>query len=126
MRSGNLPVFFTNPRETLRAYKKVEEKIRSGISFTIYPEGERTFDGVTLPFKRGAFLLAKHAEAPIVPVTIIGAHLRLKRSSMIIKPGKMEFLVHAPIEFEEYSKWELEELAQKTRNIILEGYRLEP
>jgi len=125
-RSGNLPVVYTNPRETLRAYKKVEERIRSGISFTIYPEGERTFDGVTLPFKRGAFLLAKHAEAPIVPVTLIGAHLRLKRGSIVIKPGKMEFHVHPPIEYEDYKNWDLENLAQKTRQIILERYRLEP
>jgi 1-acyl-sn-glycerol-3-phosphate acyltransferase len=125
-RSGNLPVIFTNPRETLRAYKRVEKKIRSGISFVIYPEGERTFDGVTLPFKRGAFLLAKHAEAPIVPVTIIGAHLRLKRGSMVIRPGKIEFLIHPPIEYEEYNSWNLEKLAKTTRKTILERYRLEP
>jgi len=125
-RSGNLPVFFENPRETLRSYQKVRDKIHSGISFTIYPEGERTFDGVTLPFKRGAFLLAKNAQAPIVPVTIIGAHLRLKRGSFVIHPGKMAFIVHPPIECEEYNQWTLEELAQKTRSIILERYRLEP
>jgi 1-acyl-sn-glycerol-3-phosphate acyltransferase len=125
-RSGNLPVIFTNHRETLRAYKRVEEKIRSGVSFVIYPEGERTFDGVTLPFKRGAYMLARHAEAPIIPVTIIGAHLRLKRGSMVIRPGKMEFIVHPPIEYEEYKNWQLDELADKTRSIILERYRIEP
>jgi 1-acyl-sn-glycerol-3-phosphate acyltransferase len=71
-------------------------------------------------------MLARHAEAPIIPVTIIGAHLRLKRGSMVIRPGKMEFIVHPPIEYEEYKNWQLDELADKTRSIILERYRIEP
>jgi 1-acyl-sn-glycerol-3-phosphate acyltransferase len=124
-RSGNLPIHFRNPRQTLRSYAEVARRVRDGMSFVIYPEGMRTWDGVPVRFKRGAFLLPKHAQAPIVPVTLIGAHRRLRRGSILIRPGPMRMIVHAPIEFSDYRHWKLEELADKVRNIILERYELQ-
>lgn len=124
-RSGNIPVFSRNPRQTIRSYQDVAKRIRDGLSFVIYPEGMRTLDGVTVPFRRGAFLLPKHAEAPIVPVTITGAHRRLQRGSVIIHPGRMSMIVHPPIEYSSYRDSRLEDLAEKVRRTILERYELE-
>ena len=123
-RSGNLPVYFENPRQTLKGYREVAAKIRAGTSLVIYPEGERTFDGVMVPFKRGPFLLARTAEAPIVPVTIIGAHRRLRRGSAIIRPGRMSLVFHYPIEFAEYKEFELDQLAERVQEIIASKYEL--
>jgi 1-acyl-sn-glycerol-3-phosphate acyltransferase len=123
-RSGNLPVYFENPRQTLKGYREVATKIKAGTSLVIYPEGERTFDGVMVPFKRGPFLLARTAEAPIVPVTIIGAHRRLKRGSVIIRPGKIRFIFHDPIEFEDYKEYELDQNAKRVQEIISSKYEL--
>lgn len=124
-RSGNIPVVSRNPRQTIRSYRDVARRIREGLSFVIYPEGMRTLDGVTVQFKRGAFLLPKHAEAPIVPVTIVGAHRRLRRGSVIIHPGRMAMIVHPPIEFSDYRECRLEDLAERVRKTILERYELE-
>ena len=124
-RSGNLPIYLRNPRQTLRSYEVVARRVREGMSFVIYPEGMRTFDGVPVKFKRGAFLLPKHAQAPIVPVTLIGAHRRLKRGSILIRPGPMKMIVHGVIEFSEYRRWKLEELAERVRNVVLERYELQ-
>ncbi len=124
-RSGNIPVFSRNPRQTIRSYQDVAKRIREGLSFVIYPEGMRTLDGVTVPFRRGAFLLPKHAEAPIVPVTIKGAHRRLQRGSVIIHPGRMSMIVHPPIEYSSYKDARLEDLAERVRKTILERYELE-
>jgi 1-acyl-sn-glycerol-3-phosphate acyltransferase len=123
-RSGNLPVYFENPRQTLKGYRKVAEKIEKGTSLVIYPEGERTYDGVMVPFKRGPFLLARTARAPIVPVTIIGAHRRLKRGSIVIRPGKMGLIFHDPIEFSQYKELELEQMARNVQQIIASKYEL--
>jgi 1-acyl-sn-glycerol-3-phosphate acyltransferase len=124
-RSGNLPVYFENPRQTLKGYQKVAKKIRAGTSLVIYPEGERTFDGRIVRFKRGPFLLARTSEAPIIPVTIIGAHRRLKRGSAIIRPGKMELIFHDPIEFVEYKEFELDQMAARVQQIVASKYRLQ-
>jgi 1-acyl-sn-glycerol-3-phosphate acyltransferase len=123
-RSGNLPVYFENPRQTLKGYREVAEKIKAGTSLVIYPEGERTFDGVMVPFKRGPFLLARTSEAPIVPVTITGAHLRLKRGSIIIRPGKMGLIFHDPIEFSDYRDFELDQIARTVQQIVASKYEL--
>ena len=123
-RSGNIPVHFDNAHKTIRNYRKVTERVASGLSLVIYPEGMRTFDGVTVEFKRGAFLLPKEARAPIVPVTLIGAHRRLKRGSMVIYPGKMGMIIHEPIEYEAFKDWKLRELAERVRDTILERYEL--
>jgi 1-acyl-sn-glycerol-3-phosphate acyltransferase len=123
-RSGNIPVHFDNARRTIRNYRKVTEKVASGLSLVIYPEGMRTFDGVTVEFKRGAFLLPKEARTPIVPVTLIRAHKRLKRGSIVIYPGKMRMIIHEPIEYDTFQSWKLRELADRVRHIILERYTL--
>jgi len=125
-RIGYIPVDHRSLRKVLKSYEDAAELIRSGISIVIYPEGSRTDDGIISEFKRGAFKLPSHARAPIVPVTIIGSHLRLKRGSILIHPGPMEMIVHDPISWETYREWSLEELARKTREIILSAYRLEP
>lgn len=125
-RIGYIPVDNRNPRKVLKAYAKAGEKIKNGVSMIIYPEGGRTVEGKIAEFKRGAFMLPRHAKAPIVPVTIIGSHLRLRRGSVIIHPGPMEMIVHEPIHWETYRQWSLEELTHKTRNVILSVYRMEP
>ena len=125
-RNGYIPVDNSTPRKVLKSYKNAAEKIKGGISIVIFPEGGRAEDGVIRKFKRGAFVLPRSAKAPIVPVTIIGSHLRLRSGSLLIHPGPMEMIVHKPIPWEAYSQWSLDEIAEKTRNIILSSYRMEP
>lgn len=123
-RSGNLPVDRFRPRQTLRLFKRAGQEIARGLSLVIYPEGERTFGEGLTSFKRGAFLLAKQAQAPIVPVTIIGAHRRLPRGSVVIRPGVMEMIFHDVIEFEEYRDMDLREISARVKRVIQESYRV--
>ncbi len=125
-RAGNIPVDRHHPRQVIRQFQAIGEKIRSGISIVIYPEGERTFGDALSPFKRGPFLMAKSARAAIVPVTLIGAHRRLERGSVIINPGEMEMIVHSPVEFEDYCDDELQITSDRIRDIILSVYRQVP
>jgi long-chain acyl-CoA synthetase len=40
----------------------------------LFPEGERSIDGTVKRFKKGAPILARHLDVPIIPVAIRGAH----------------------------------------------------
>ena len=122
-RSGNIAVNSQNHRETLRVFRSAAKRLRSGMSYVIYPEGGRTWGEAVAPFKRGSLLLARYAKAPIVPVTIIGAHRRLLRGSMLISPGTMQMIIHSPIEFEQYQDFDSKTLAATVRGRILESYQ---
>ena len=72
--------------------------IRDGNSFLIFPEGTRSKTGELLPFKKGGFLMAIKAQAPIVPVAVSGGRDAMRRGSKIIRPATVSIRVGAPIE----------------------------
>ncbi|MBI2681803.1 MAG: AMP-binding protein [Acidobacteriales bacterium] len=48
--------------------------LKNGKILVLYPEGERSIDGVPKMFKKGAAILAVHHNVPVVPVAIEGFH----------------------------------------------------
>jgi long-chain acyl-CoA synthetase len=48
--------------------------LRHGMALILYPEGERSIDGIPRIFKKGAAILSIHLQVPIVPVAIEGFH----------------------------------------------------
>jgi long-chain acyl-CoA synthetase len=46
--------------------------LRHGRVLVLYPEGERSIDGIPKTFKKGAAILSIHLQVPIVPVAIEG------------------------------------------------------
>lgn len=83
------------------AYKSIEaaaDKVKSGTSVLIFPEGTRSASGELLPFKRGSFLLAVKSGVPVIPISITGTKDIMKRESILIKPGAINIVVGKPIE----------------------------
>ncbi len=60
---------------------RVERGARSGQSILLFPEGTRTTTGDLLPFKKGAFRLAKSTGLPLCPVAISGTFTIAKPKS---------------------------------------------
>src|SRR5690242_6506149 len=58
----------SNRESAIRTTDAAAERIRSGISFGVFVEGTRAQPGELLPFKKGAFYMARAAGVPVVPV----------------------------------------------------------
>ncbi len=64
----------------------------------MFPEGTRSRTGDLLPFKKGAFIMAIQAQAPIVPVAIVGARRPCDSGSPFIWPTTIQVKLGAPVE----------------------------
>jgi acyl-[acyl-carrier-protein]-phospholipid O-acyltransferase / long-chain-fatty-acid--[acyl-carrier-protein] ligase len=63
--AGCIPIDTHNSRAAIRA---AAEKIASGEIVCLFPEGQLTRSGTLLRLRRGYELIARHANAPVVPV----------------------------------------------------------
>src|SRR6202011_4931694 len=63
--AGCIPIDTRNSRAAIRA---AAEKIASGEIVCLFPEGQLTRAGTLLRLRRGYELIARHANAPVVPV----------------------------------------------------------
>ena len=113
-----------NIKEGLKTILTAIEKIKSGISICIFPEGTRnTESDELLPFHDGSFKIAEKSGCPIIPVTINNSaavfedHLPwIRKAHVIIEYG-------SPIEVSQLSKEEKRALSQTVRTIISETYK---
>jgi 1-acyl-sn-glycerol-3-phosphate acyltransferase len=84
--AGFVPLERGNPSQSRPAIDAAAEALRDGASFLIFPEGTRSRTGQLLPFKKGGFLMALKADAPIVPMTVSGGRDAMRKGSPLIWP----------------------------------------
>ena len=79
-----------------KALKVSATGLKHGKILTIFPEGERAFDGDLHEFKKGAAILATELDVPIVPVALDGLYKVWGRSSGKINFSKVKMRFGAP------------------------------
>ncbi len=95
---GFIPIDRRNRESAMRSIEAGAASIRAGNSFLIFPEGTRSKTDSLLPFKKGGFVMAISAGAPIVPVAIRGGRASMRRGSAIIRPVTVHITIGTPIE----------------------------
>ena len=56
------------------ALRRSAEILDDGRALIIFPEGTRSSDGRIQPLKRGAAMVARRSQVPILPVLVVGTH----------------------------------------------------
>jgi len=95
--AGMIEIQRDNRKAAFGAYDVAAEKIRSGNSVVVFPEGTRGYDYRLRPFKKGPFVLAVAAGVPIVPVILHGTIEVLKKGSFSVHPGIVDIHLLEPV-----------------------------
>lgn len=92
----NIPIDRSRAFSAKRSLARAARRIHSGVSVALFPEGTRSGDAPMGAFKRGSFKLAVEAQAPVVPVSLIGLRQVARDGGLV--PGVVHVRIHAPME----------------------------
>jgi 1-acyl-sn-glycerol-3-phosphate acyltransferase len=94
---GFVAVERDNRERAMESIDRGAESLRAGNSFLIFPEGTRSRTGDLLPFKKGGFIMAIQAQAPVVPVAVQGGRASMRKGSAIVRPVHVSVRIGEPI-----------------------------
>ena len=88
----------TNRESAIRTTEAAARRIQSGVSFAVFVEGTRAKPGELLPFKKGAFYMARQAGVPVVPVAIKNSDVLMGKGTGEARSGTLEMVIMAPVQ----------------------------
>jgi 1-acyl-sn-glycerol-3-phosphate acyltransferase len=73
-----------------------------------------------LPFKKGGFIMAIKAQAPIVPVAVSGGRSAMQKGSWLVRPVMVDVRIGEPVETQGFSLDDRDQLIEIVRGRIEE------
>lgn len=127
---GMIEIQRENRKAAFGAYEIAAERIRSGNSVVVFPEGTRGYAYPLRPFKKGPFVLAIAAGVPIVPIIVHGTIEIMRKGSLWAHPGTIDIHLLEPVSTEGVDYDHREALMLKVRDrmadAMRENYGVEP
>ena len=117
---GFVPVEREKREASMASIDRAAASIRTGNSFLIFPEGTRSRTSELLPFKKGGFIMAIKAQAPIVPVAVSGGRSAMQKGSWFVRPVMVDVRVGDPVETSSFTLADRDELIEIVRTRIEE------
>jgi len=121
-RSGQIPIDQGDARTSLRSLNRASDSLRKGMPLAIFPEGGRSHDGHMRDFMGGAFYMAIKAQAPVVPIVLVGTNDLLPMNSFHLRPGRVQMIIGEPIPTIGLVPRQMDELAAKARKVMADIY----
>ena len=123
----DIPVNRESKMSSFRAFKKAAERLTTGTTMIIFPEGKIPDDYPPQlhEFKNGPFRLAIELKIPIIPVTLSDTWKVLwdTGTEKGSKPGICNKFVHQPVETAHLIIDDADALRDKVHNIINQKFK---
>ena len=87
-KAGFIAIDRQNRSRAIKQLELAKERLSSGVSIWISPEGTRSRDGRIAPFKKGGFHVARDLGLSIIPVYIEGAEKVMPADSLMVYPNR--------------------------------------
>lgn len=117
--AGHISLDRSNRRRAMESLREAGRRISAERSAVIiFPEGTRSRNGQVQPFKRGAFILAREAGVPIVPVAIEGSFEIMQPDRWAIRPSDIHVRVLPPFPPGEWGDAQPEALSEEVHDRI--------
>ena len=96
------------------------EWLKKGASVSIFPEGTRSKDGEIHNFKAGAFILAKDAGVPILPIVLDGTTTMVHKGWLVNWRNKITIRILPAIPAEEVQNCDIKDIMSQVREDMVE------
>ncbi len=110
---GTIPIERENRKAAFQSYEEAAQRMKGGRSVVVFPEGTRGPEYALRPFKKGPFVLAIAAGAPIVPTLLHGTIEVLPRGSFWLRGGTVDVHLLEPVPTAGLSYDQRDELARR-------------
>lgn len=121
-RSGQVPIDQSSARAGVVSLARGARALEAGMPLVIFPEGGRAAKGELQPMAAGAAWMAIKAQAPLVPLTLVGTYEMLPIHCYALKPRPLKLIVGEPISTLGMSTRQAEELTERLYAVIHQTY----
>lgn len=119
---GDIVINRASAKEAMQlVHSKGKEWLKKGASVSIFPEGTRSKDGEIHNFKAGAFILAKDAGVPILPIVLDGTSTLVRKGWMINWRNRITIKVLPSISAEEVQNRDIKDVMAQVRTDMVEA-----
>jgi 1-acyl-sn-glycerol-3-phosphate acyltransferase len=116
---GHISIDRANRSSAFAAYDRAAQAIRDGVSAVVFAEGTRSRSGRLLPFKKGPFVLAIAAGAPVVPVFCADTFARMAKGRIAPRSGHVTVRFGRPIATAGLGYEARDDLSRRCREALL-------
>ena len=116
--AGFVPIDRVDRSRAKEAFRAALGALGEGAAIVIYPEETRSLDGRIRPFRRGGFLMALKARAPIVPAGIHGTLAVRPKGRLTVEPAEVEVAFGDPVDGAQWGVRRIDELVERVESEV--------
>ncbi len=119
---GDIVINRASAKEAMQlVHNKGKEWLAKGASVSIFPEGTRSKDHEIHNFKAGAFILAKDAGVPILPIVLDGTNTMIHKGWLMNWRNKITIKILPPVSAQEVEERSVKEVMADVHDLMVEA-----